>query len=194
MKKSIKKILINILGNQNNLYIKLNCSIIISGILFTIFSIMAQNQHAVQAYNTFSCIAGILLGIWLSIIQYNNSLIDFFKKLFLLLIFFIIFIFSLDFCINWGLKLSGFKFFSGSILSCLGIIACSFYFISKFVDIFIFVKKIFIQIKQKLFNSSQSATSKIKSLIENITAFLVSIAGLGIAIKTIIEPLINLFK
>ena len=71
---------------------------------------------------------------------------------------------------------------------------CSFYLVAKFIDIFIFAKKVFKQIKEKLFNSVQPATSKAKALIENITTFLVSIAGLGVAIKAIIEPLINLFK
>lgn len=81
-----------------------------------------------------------------------------------------------------------------SILSCVGIFISFLYLIAKFIDIFIWFKKIFKQVKEKLFNSVQPATSKAKALIENITAFLVSIAGLGIAIKAIIEPLINLFK
>ena len=86
-----------------------------------------------------------------------------------------------------------------STLSCIGLLSCSFYFISKFVDILHFAKNTFLQIKYKLFNSTEineteRKTTRLITFFENTTTLLVSIAGLGVAIKTIIEPLINLFK
>ena len=56
------------------------------------------------------------------------------------------------------------------------------------------MKKVFKYIKSKIFGSEQPTTSKIKSLIENLTTFLVTVAGLGVAIKTLVEPFFNLIK
>lgn len=193
MKEKIKKIIKIIFGTQNNLLLKLNGSLFISAILFLIFFITIKEQNNPLAYNIFFYMSAILFGFCLALIQ-NNSIWEILKELFRLYIFFIMLILSLNFCINSSINLYDNKLIIGSIASCIFIIICSFYLIAKFIDIFVFVKKVFRQIKQKLFNSTQPATSKAKALIENITAFLVSIAGLGIAIKTIIEPLINLFK
>ena len=194
MKEKIKVAIKVIFGTQNNIYLKSSCSFFISGILFLAFSAIAREQQNAQANSLFSAISGILLGMWLCLIQNTNSLWEIIKEIFRLFVFFVILIFSLNFCINLSINQHGFCLIVYSILSCIGLFLCSFYLISKFVDIFVFIKNIFKQIKQKIFNSVQPATSKAKALIENITAFLVSIAGLGIAIKTIIEPLINLFK
>lgn len=194
MKEKIKAYIKTIFGTQNNIYLKSSCSLFISSILFLAFSAISKDQQNLQATETFSYISSILLGLWLCLIQNNDSIWEICKELFRLFLFFAILAFSLDYCINLSIYQHGFCLIFCSISSCIGLLLCSFYLISKFVDIFVFIKNIFKQIKQKLFNSVQPATSKAKALIENITAFLVSIAGLGIAIKTIIEPLINLFK
>lgn len=194
MKQKIKRIIRIVFGTQDNIFAKLNCSFLVSGILFFAFSFLSKEQNNFEASNIFSYISGGLLGMWLAFVNYNDSISEIIKELFRLFVFYIVLIYSLNFCINSSIRLHGFNLITGSILSCFGIIFCSFYLISRFIDIFIFIKKIFNKIKQKLFNSAQPATSKIKASIENITAFLVAIAGLGVAIKAIIEPLINLFK
>ena len=169
--------------------------------MFFLFALMHQNSSNIQAFNAFTYISALLLGMWLALssIQGNNSPLEFFIEIFRLFIFFIILVFSLNFCINSSVTLQGKKLIIYSILSCIGLLVCSFYLVSKFIDIFRFVKNIFKQIKSKLFNTIQSEkteqnTSKLKSFIENITTFLVSIAGLGVAIKAIVEPLINLIQ
>lgn len=193
MKRKISTIIKNIFGTQNNILLKFNIALFISAILFYIIAIIIKDQNNLEPYNTFVSISSLLFFIWMLFAQYNNSFREFMFETVRLITFFCIIIFSLNFCINMSISLSGVYLIGGSILSCIGIISCSFYLTSKFIDIFALIQKILTQIKQKLFNSDQPSTSKIKSLIENITAFLVAIAGLGVAIKTIIEPLINLF-
>lgn len=194
MKEIIKKIIRVIFGTQNNLFIKMNLSCFFTGVLFCIFALMLQEEYPSQPTTIFSNISGFLLGTWLITLETKDKPSKIIGEVFRLIIFFFILYPSLNFCINLSINYSGFLLLLFSILSCIGILFCSFYLIAKFIDIFLFTKKIFKQIKEKLFNSVQPATSKAKALIENITAFLVSIAGLGIAIKTIIEPLINLFQ
>lgn len=116
-----------------------------------------------------------------------------------LFIFFLILILSLNFFVHSIFAYTGFKLIIFSILSYLGLFCYIFYLISKFLDILTVTKKLIIQIKNKLFNtiqdeSSSKKTTKLKAFVENITAFLVSIAGLGVATKAIIEPLINIIK
>lgn len=143
---------------------------------------------------TFTYISGILLAIWIITIESRDSAWEIIKELFRLIISFVLLILSLNFCLNQSIYLVGFKLIFLSILSCIGILLCLFYLISKFVDILKSLKLAIDHFKNKLFGSEKPTTSKIKSLIENITAFLVTIAGLGVAIKTIVEPLLNLIK
>ena len=194
MREKIKKFIKIIFGIENNITLKIDCSFFISAILFLTFSLIAKEQNNIQVYNTFLCISSSLFGFWLAFIPNYTSILDFFIELIRLLIFSYFLYLSFNFCFYLSAMYNGFLLILFSILSCIGILISTFYFISKFTNIFNWFKKIFNQVKEKLFNSVQPATSKAKALIENITAFLVSIAGLGIAIKAIIEPLINLFN
>lgn len=155
MKRKISTIIKNIFGTQNNILLKFNIALFISAILFYIFAILIKDQSNPEPYNTFVYISSILFFIWMLFAQYNNSIREFMSEIVRLIIFFCILVFSLNFCINTSINLSGIRLISGSILSCIGIIGCSFYLISKFIDIFALVKKIFTQIKQKLFDSDQ---------------------------------------
>lgn len=194
MKENIKNVIKKLFGTENNLFIKINLSCFFTGTLFCIFALMFQKEYPSQHAIIFTYISAILLAIWMITLETKDKPWKIITEVFRLIIFFFILYPSLNFCINLSVNYSGFLLLLFSILSCIGILFCSFYLIAKFIDIFLFTKKIFKQIKEKLFNSVQPATSKAKALIENITAFLISIAGLGIAIKTIIEPLINLFQ
>lgn len=194
MKEKIKNIINKIFGTKNSIWLKANLSCFFTGALFCIFALMFQKEYPSQPAIIFTYISAILLAIWMITLETKDKPWKIITEVFRLIIFFFILYPSLNFCINLSVNYSGFLLLLFSILSCIGILFCSFYLIAKFIDIFLFTKKIFKQIKEKLFNSVQPATSKAKALIENITAFLISIAGLGIAIKTIIEPLINLFQ
>lgn len=190
----IKKFIKIIFGTENNILLKFNLSCFITGILFFIFSLMFQSGDKQQPYIIFTCISGILLAIWLITMANSDSVWEVSKEFFRLAISFVVLIFSINFCINQSVNLNGFKLIFYAILSCIGILLCSFYLISKFIDILKITKKMITKFKHKLFDSLEPTTSKVKSLIENITAFLVAIASLGVAAKTIIEPLINLIK
>lgn len=194
MIEKVKKAINIILGTKNNLFLKINLSCFFTGILFCIFALMFQKEYPSQPSMVFTYISAFFLAVWLITLETKDKPWEIVKESIRLIAFFFILYYSLNFCVNISFKYNGFVLIAFSILSCVGIFISFLYLIAKFIDIFIWFKKLFIQIKHKLFNSVQPATSKAKALIENITAFLVSIGGLGIAIKAIIEPLINLFK
>lgn len=194
MNVNIRKVIKFCFGTESNLLLKLNISCFLTGIIFFMFALIFDDNGIHQPALTFTFIAGIMQAIWISTIKNQNTLKEIGGEFLRLVIFFVFLTFSLNFCMNQSMNYNSCKLFIFSLFSCIVMLCSFFYLVSKFIDILKAVKKILIQIKQKLFNSVQPATSKAKALIENITAFLVSIAGLGIAIKTIVEPLINLFQ
>lgn len=194
MKRYIKPIIKTIWGTKSNISLKLSLSFLITGVFCFIFAIISLKKPNSQVNNVFSFISGVLFAGWLASLKDDNSMLEFIIEFIRLVIFSIILIFSLKFCIISSVDYYGFHLVLYSIISSIGILFCFFYFISKFIDIFNFLKNIFNKIRRQLFNSIQDETSKAKVLIENITALLVSIVGLAVAIKTIMEPLINFFK
>ena len=194
MKLKIKKLIKNIFGTENNILTKFSLSCFITGILFFELSLYFQSDSKTQPTMTFTYISGVLIVLWLISIDIKESLCEIGKEIIRLIVSFVVLIYSLNFCLNQSINLNGLKLVFGSILSSIGILLCIFYLISKFIDILKSIKKAFIYFKNKLFGSAESTALKIKSLIENVTAFLVTLAGLGVAIKTIVEPFLNLIK
>lgn len=194
IKKLIKKIIKIIFGTEGYLFAKLYCSIFITAVLFYLFSENVKEQGNIQANYIFSTISGLLF-TWL---LFRALICDSILKLvieigrFYLIV--IIFVFSVDFCLNTYVHFRGVGLIIMSLLACAGIISCSFYVTAKFIDLFIFIKKKFDAIWQRHVNSDQPATPKFISVIKNITAFLLSIGGLSAAITAIIKPWMDLLK
>ena len=189
-----EKIFKIIFGTKNNIMLKFKLSLPVSATLIYVFAIIFQEKTNPETAQVLIYISGILLLTCFVVVQNNSTIVDFLCEFIRLMIFFFILIFSLDFCVNTNLNIHGWRLILYSILACLGLFSCTFYFIAKFLDIYNFIKNLFKQIKERLFNSTSSSTSKLTALIENITALFVAIGGLALAIKAIIEPLINLFK
>lgn len=199
MKGKIKSVIKFCFGTENNISDKLSFSFFVIGTLLFIFTITFIDNQNAAALNVISYASGTSFALWIISAQSNNSFISFLAELFRISIFFLILVFSLYFFTHSIFTTHGISLIAKSILAYLGLFCCAFYLISKFADIFLFIKNLFKRIKNKLFNSMQNnnpdnKTTKFKSFIENCTAFLVSITGLGVAIKAIIEPLINLIK
>lgn len=194
MTNKIKEIIKTVFGIENNILTKFSLSCFFTGILFFALSLYFQSDSTTQQTMTFTYISGVLFAIWIITIENKYSVCEVIKEFLRLFLSFVVLIFSLNFCLNQSIHFLGFQLVCYSILSCLGILLCLFYLISKSVDILKAIKLVFGHFKNKLFGSEKPTTSKIKLLIENITTFLVTIAGLGVAIKTIIEPIFNLIK
>lgn len=181
----MKKIINVIFGNSNNLFIKFSSASFITAIIFFVLAFISPENSV--AMNTFIVLSGLFFSIWLVFTQGSNSGAKILSEIVRLFMFFIIFIYSLYYCIQFVLGEDSNML--GVILSCVGLFFCVFYFISKLADIVELIRKGFRQIKIKLFNTANPATTKFKALIENITAFLVAVGGLTVAVKVIAESL-----
>ena len=131
MINKIKKIVKTVFGTENNILTKFSLSCFFTGILFFALSLYFQNDSTAQPTMTFSYISGTLLAIWLISIGDIKSIQEIFKEFFRLYASFILLIFSLDFCLNQSINLTGFKLAFGSILSSICIFLCFFLFYFK---------------------------------------------------------------
>ena len=194
MKNILKKIFGIIFGSEDSIMFKINCSLFITAIIFFILDILSyENQDSAI---TFTIISGFLFSLWLNIVQGADSVHKFACELIRFCAFLIILFFSLYICFNYTLNNNSVNTIC-VYFSCFGLLLCAYYFTSKAISIIKFIKKIFSKLKAKLFNTTDSAPNKIKALIENVTAFLVAIGGLTVAIKVITESIfqvMNYFK
>lgn len=189
MIQKLKKIFSIIFGSQDNIFFKVSFASLITSIILALFAWLFTADYIASNFFTFTC--ALFFTVWIILTRGFNSAEKLIYELIRLLCFFTAFIWSL----NCFLHLNSYNkihFYIAGSLSCIGLFFSCIYFISKLNDIFDFVRTIFKQIKIKLFNTDKPTPSGIKSVIENITVFLVSIGGFSIAIKTIIETVFQI--
>ena len=186
IREILKKAFNLIFDVRNNIMFILSSSFLITAIIFILLALISQENR--NASTIFTYISGFLLSVWINLVQESNSTQKFAGGLTRLFVFFIIFILSLYNCLDFAIEYNSQNTIK-TILSSIGLLLCTIYFVSRLMNIFSFVKRMFAQIKMKLFNTTNPATTKAKALIENITAFLVAIGGLTVAIKVITESI-----
>lgn len=191
MKEKIVNFL-NFIG-QKEYQFRVAC--LLTGLIYSIFAFTSSMNGHTEVVNIFSNIAGVFLGIWLIFLKDAKTLTGIVIELFLLFGFIFSLLFSLNFCINSIFNLNSSQRIIYSILSSIGMFYCCFYLVSKFVDVYKFIKKALDKFKTILFNADeQNRTNRIQSILQNLTALLVAITSFAIAIKAIIEPVIEMFK
>lgn len=193
MKEKFLDILEDICPLKDNKSLKIKLSIFITACIFFLFSLRIDNYSDLQ-HNIFVYLSGITFAIWICITQDNDSALQYVYGFFRLSLFFFIFISSLKFCIYLYVGYHGLRLIIYSLLASIGIFYSVLYLVVKFIDIYKFIIMIFNKLKKIIFTSIETKASKTRILIENITAFLVSITGLGLAIKSIIIPIISFFQ
>lgn len=194
MKEKIKKLFTFICGTEDNIFFKLTLSFLTISIIFFLFMIKAPRDSIELTF--FTIAFDFSFALWLIMAKGADSASKFATELAKLIIFLGFFLFSIYFFYFFSFY-RGFRLAIFAFLACMGLFISVLYFISSFITIFKFIKNVFFQFKNKLFDSAHSVEQKTKSLtsfILNISAFLAAIGGLTLAIKGIIEPLINIFN
>lgn len=197
LKKIIKttgKLLKKILMTQNNIFLKFKVSLLVTSPLIYTLAVTFQKDSNPEAANIFEIISGILLFLFYVLVQNNESVVGLINGFVYSTVIFIILIYSLNFSVNTNVNYHGFQLIFYSIVACAGLLLFTFFLISKFIDIYNFICNLFNQLKEKLFNSPAPNTSKLNTLIEHITALFATIGSLTLAIKAIVEPLVNFSK
>lgn len=189
IKELAKKIYKLIFGTENNLTLTVSISFLITAIILFLFALLSQGNLNVN--NAFIYMSALFFSLWILLIQGADSVDKFVCELVRLLLFSLILIYSLISC-WYVIQDKNSVNFTLVILCSFGLCLCSIYFVSKVIDILNFIKKVFLQIKSKLFNTTEPATTKATALIENVTAFLVAIGGFTVAIKAITETIFQI--
>lgn len=190
----MKKLLVLIFGEQKNLYLKFNISLFLSGFLFALFAVVHAKSIQSTNLNFFEIMTTLSFSLWLIITQGADAFEKTIEGLFRLLFQLIIFSISLNYCYSfYTYRNTGFRYLFG-VFACIGLLSFVFYCISIFSDIFVFIKRILILIKNHFFGQVNSTTSKVKIVIENITALLLSITSFIVVFKSIMDTLLQVFN
>ncbi len=183
-KENFKNRFRKVFGSDENISFKISSAFLISAIIFGILGWIHKDDNYLTTALTYASSMGF--AFWMVIakgIEYSGNVI---YELVRLLVFLTILVLSM----NYLLKMSSLNILL-FIITCLGVFVSCIYIISKLSDIYNFMKELFIVLKMKLFNIDKSTSTGIKAMIENITVFLVVVSGFFIAIKTIIETIIE---
>lgn len=191
MKEKLKKIFSSIFGTQENIMIKINISCFIASVIFFMFAFTYQTDYGKESYFTF--ISAFFFAMWIILTGGVDSLGTLASGTTRLFCFLCIFVGSFSYSLQYVVNDKEISLLRLGV-SVVGIVLCITYVVCKMVDIFNFVKKLFGQIKLKLFNTDKPATNKAKALIENSTAFMIAIGGFAIAIKTIVETIYQIME
>lgn len=190
MKDKFKKIFNVVFGSDKDIPFKIATSLFITSLILSIFTWIYRENSLRLTFFTY--VSSISFSFWLIFSYGIDTSAKIAYEAFRLIIFFPIFIIS----IYYLLPNSSNNIFI-IILSCFGIFFSCIYFSSKLDDTINFIKILFKKLKIKIFNTENTISTGFKSVLENITVFLVSIGGFLIAIKTIVEvifQIVNFFK
>lgn len=190
MKDKIKKTFKFVFGNDKDIASTFGVSCFITGICLSLFTFMFKinsRESTFLIYTSSMCFFLWILitqGVKIGIKTVDKFVVELIRALFALLI--------LSYSLSISLKLKTYNdlsFYSHAIIMAIFLLICVYYFVTKTKWFLSFIKKIFFQIKDKLF--SKKTENKFKIAIENTTAFLVSLSGLIIAVGTIITAIIQ---
>ena len=172
-------------GSDNNLTFKISSTTFITSIIAIILSIVYKDNSLLS--NLFLNISGAGFAIFLLLLNGFDSFFKFVQELSRFIIFLPMFICS----IFYLLHISSINILAIILCLILTFISC-FYFVSKLNDFFDLTKLLFKKIKYKIFNTENVTSTGFKAVLENITVFLVSIGGFLIAIRIIIQVIIQI--
>lgn len=174
-----------IFGSDENISFKISSAFLISAIIFGIFTWIYKDDKNLTTAFTFASSIGFVC--WMLIAKGIESLEYVGYESLRFLIFFCTLILSMNYLLNMS-SLNIFWF----IMACLGVFVSCIYVITKLNDLYSFMNALFVKLKMKLFNTDNISSTGIKAMIENITVLLVTIGSFFIAVKTIMETLLQI--
>ncbi len=170
----------------------LNFACLIIGMLYFILAILQLEKNGISY--VFSLLSGIFLATWIITAKNLKTVCGIIAETIFLLIFVFSFIYSLNFLVILVHKTYGMKLLVFSLLSSIGLFYCCVYLLLKCNILFSYFKKIIYKIKTTIFTFQDDKQNPLKIFFQNITAMLLALGSLIIAIKGIIEPIIMLLK
>lgn len=188
-----KKLFRFIYGSLDRIGFKLSFAAFITSVFFCLFAIVHKDNT--DTYNFFINVTSISFSLWIVFTKGTDSLIKFIKELMTLYIFLIIFVFSTNYCLTLDLGSKKHEFLIiKAIFSCVGIFLSSIYIVFKLSDIFVFFKRVFKYVYDKLFDTASSSTSTARKIVEYLTTFLVSIGSFFVALQSFIITISQILK
>lgn len=197
MKEKARKIVKIMFGTSSNIHMKAMITCLCLGIIFFLLSIMVTEEVNYQANMMLVYLGGLSFAIFLIGIKGADGSTSIICELSRFILFLPGLVFSLNFFVNVFPYIVGVRAIAITLISTVVLAASLFYWISKCIDIFKAFKKLLIELKSSLFNfnydveNKDTPMHKAQAFIENITTFLMTLVGFGVAINSIVKPLLE---
>lgn len=196
--ETLKKILKFPFGQWKNINLKSASTFFILGMVFMFLGSMIGTWEDKQAQNMMLVFSSINFAFFLIGIDGPDTGMRIVFNLVAFMFFTAGVLFPLNFFLNKAPYIVGWQLIWKSIISAAALSVATLYWISKAIDLIRVVKDLIIKLKKILFshNGREEVTifGKIKSLLENATAFLLALAGFGIAAKGVLLPVLHFFS
>lgn len=184
----IKKLIKLVFGSDKDIRSTFGISLFFTGLCLSLFTFMFETNSRESIFLIYA--SAICFFLWL-FITYGSEIAD---KLILTLVRVLLSLLFLSIALSIFLKLetynNSFSFYLNAVIMIILLLICAYYYVSKAKWILSLMKKMYIQIKDKLFFNKTE--NKFKLAVENTTAFLVSLSGLIIAVGSIVTAIMQL--
>ncbi|MGO5308140.1 hypothetical protein ACTQ1L_14770 [Agathobacter sp. LCP21S3_B2] len=184
----VKKFIKFIYGSNNDMKFNIACSSLFNSVIMLAFCYVYREEKLLSLVLEYASV--LFLVIWTLLAHGMKKTEIIIYELVRWLLFLFVLILSWYFLGRLHQKSTICACLFG-VLGGIGVFVCNIFFISRFVDIFNFVKVLLDKIKRKVFNTDMQNTTGIKAALENITILLGTIGTLLVALKTIIEVVIQ---
>lgn len=191
LKELLKKLFEFFYGTQEDIKFKFSLAVLTTGVALLILSFLYRDDPAI--FTTLSYLSTLSFIVWILTTKGFNAMPHYAFELLRLILYPVAFTWAVNTFIN-NSKYTGFWLCFYVVLASVCFLLCFIYFIVKLFDILAFFKKVFAFIRSKLYGSEDVPLSRTKTFIENIAALLASIISISVAVQTLSNTFINVFR
>ncbi len=178
-------------GTQEDIKSKFSLAVLTTGVVLLILSFLYRDDPAI--FTTLSYLSTLSFIVWILTTKGFNAMPHYAFELLRLILYPVAFTWAVNTFIN-NSKYTGFWLCFYIVLASVCFLLCFIYFIVKLFDILAFFKKVFAFIRIKLYGSEDISLSRTKTFIENIAALLASIISISVAVQTLANTFINVYR
>lgn len=185
----IKKLIKLFFGSDKDIRSTFGISLFFTGLCLSLFAFMFETNSRESIFLIYA--SSICFFLWILMTQgvktADKCIVE------LIRVVFVLFFLSCSLSISLKLKTyNSLSFYAHATIMTILLLICAYYFVSKIKWFLLFIKRMYFQIKNKLFPNKTE--NRLKMAVENATAFLASLSGLIIAVGTIITAIIQVFS
>ena len=195
MREKFKKVVKVIYGTSNNIYIKTMLTLLCMGVFSLAFSFQVTEKVNSQANSALMYISTLSIAAFLIGVKGVDTVEAMMYEAIRVIGFLVALVMTLYFFVVAFPYMHGVKAVILTLVFTIIFAVSIYYWISKCYDIFTVLKKALRVLTEKLFNydteNKNTPLHKLQALLENVTTFILTLAGLWVAVNTLMTPLLE---